>query len=151
MGRSPAAIDTALMLDLLADGMSKKEVADIIGCSPPTISAKIAELRKDESSLLAYDKNKYLDLIGVQQRILANVTDEKLAEAPVQHLASAYSNFGKMLQLDQGKPTEIVGLMGYLMKLEQEDIAKKEADNAKTDVIDVSPISTEPIQLELGL
>jgi predicted transcriptional regulator len=151
MGRNPAAIDTALMLDLLADGMSKKEVADIIGCSPPTISAKIAELRKDEASLLAYDKNKYLDLIGVQQRILANVTDEKLAEAPVQHLASAYSNFGKMLQLDQGKPTEIHGLMGYLMKLEQEDIAKREADNAETDAIDVSPTSTEPIQLELEL
>jgi predicted transcriptional regulator len=151
MGRNPAILDTSLMLDLLADGMNKKEVADIIGCSPPTISAKIAELREDEASLLAYDKNKYLDLIGVQQRILANVTDEKLAEAPVQHLASAYSNFGKMLQLDQGKPTEIHGLMGYLMKLEQEDIAKKEADNAKTDVIDVSPTSTEPIQLELEL
>jgi len=56
-----------------------------------------------------------------------------------------------MLQLDQGKPTEIHGLMGYLMKLEQEDIAKREADNAKTDVIDVSPTSTEPIQLELEL
>jgi len=151
MGRNPAILDTSLMLDLLADGMNKKEVADIIGCSPPTISAKIAELREDEASLLAYDKNKYLDLIGVQQRILANVTDEKLAEAPVQHLASAYSNFGKMLQLDQGKPTEIHGLMGYLMKLEQEDIAKKEAENAETDVIDVSPTSTEPIQLELEL
>ena len=151
MGRNPAILDTSLMLDLLADGMNKKEVAGIIGCSPPTISAKIAELREDEASLLAYDKNKYLDLIGVQQRILANVTDEKLAEAPVQHLASAYSNFGKMLQLDQGKPTEIHGLMGYLMKLEQEDIAKKEAENAETDVIDVSPTSTEPIQLELEL
>lgn len=141
MGRPHSDIDVNLMLDLLADGVSKKDVGVILGCSPPTIDAKIAELRRDESVLLAYNKNKYLDLIGVQQRILANVTDEKLAAAPLQHLATAYTNFNKAEQLIQGKPTEIHGLMGYLLKLEKEDIDKSQADD---DVVDITP----PVCLE---
>ena len=144
--------DTKMMIDLLADGMKQRDVASIIGVSGVTISNKLRELKQEESNLLAYDKNRYLDLIQVQQRIIANVTDEKLAAAPVQHLASAYAQFGKMEQLIQGKPTEIHGLMGYLLHLEKEDIEKANDVVDNSDAVDasfVSPSSPEQLTLDL--
>lgn len=149
MGRNKAEVDTDLLVDLIAEGMNTKSIASLLGVSAPTVLAKIEELKKEESALLAYDKTKHLDLIGVQQRILANVTDEKLAAAPVQHLASSYAQFGKMLLLDQSRPTEIHGLMGYLIHLEKEDIGKVD-NNTDEDAIDISS-SVKLTQLELDL
>jgi DNA-binding XRE family transcriptional regulator len=117
------AIDKELLLDLITSGMSRKDIAETMGVSPPTISNKIEELKRDESALLAYDKVHYLDLINVKQRLIANMTDDKMGEAPLGQLAQAYGTIGKMEQLIQGRPTEIRGLMGYLIHLEQEDIA----------------------------
>jgi DNA-binding XRE family transcriptional regulator len=140
---------TALMIDLLADGMRQKDVAAIVGVSPVTINKRVEELKKEENTLLAYDKNRYLDLISVQQRIIANVTDDKLAAAPLQHLASAYAQFGKMEQLIQGKPTEIHGLMGYLLHLEKEEIEKVKDNSDAVDASFVSPSAPEQLELDL--
>lgn len=118
-------LDKELLIDFISTGMSRKDIAEAMGVSPPTISNKIEELKREESGLLKYDKLHHLDLIGVKQRILANVTEDKLIEAPLGQLAQAYGIFGKMEQLIQGRPTEIHGLMGYLMHLEKEDIAGK--------------------------
>lgn len=131
-------IDRDLMISLLADGMSRKDIADVMGVSPPTISNKIEELRREESALLAYDKVHYLDLIGVKQRLVAGVTDDKILEAPLGQIAQAYGVFAKSEQLIQGRPTEIHGLMGYLLHLEKEDIAKAKSSNGD-DAIDITP------------
>ena len=127
------AIDMNAVLDLLGDGVSRKDVAEIMGVSPPTISNRIEQLRKEESGLLAYDKVHYLDLIHVKQRLVGGVTDIKIAEAPLGQIAQAYGVFSKMEQLIQGRPTEIHGLMGYLLHLEKEDIEAKMA-NAPIDI-----------------
>jgi predicted transcriptional regulator len=128
------SLDMSLMMDLIAEGVSRKDIAATLGVSPPTISNKIEELKREESALLAYDKVHHLDLIGVKQRILANVTEDKLIEAPLGQLATAYGVFGKMEQLIQGRPTEIHGLMGYLMHLEKEDIASKGGEVVEGEV-----------------
>jgi hypothetical protein len=144
--------DSKIMIDLLADGLKPKEVAGLIGVPTATIYNKIKELKQEESNLLAYDKNRYLDLIQVQQRIIANVTDEKLVAAPVQHLASAYAQFGKMEQLILGKPTDIHCLIGYLLHLEKEDIEKAQNAADNSDAVDASFVSpSSPEQLELDL
>ena len=129
-------LDKELMLDLIASGMSRKEIAEVMGVSPPTISNKIEELRREENQLLAYDKVHYLDLIGVKQRLIAGVTDDKILEAPLGQIAQAYGVFAKSEQLIQGRPTEIHGLMGYLLHLEKEDIAKIKSGNGNDDAID---------------
>jgi len=129
-GRPPKEIDKELMLDLLSQGLSKKEVAGVLAISLPTLDRKIADLKKAESNLLAYDKVAYLDIIGVQQRLVGGITDEKIADAPLGQIAQAYGVFNKASQLIQGKPTEIHGLMGYLLHLEKEDI---EAVMSKND------------------
>lgn len=127
-------LDKELLIDYISTGMSRKDIAEAMGVSPPTISNKIEELKREESSLLKYDKIHHLDLIGVKQRILANVTDDKLIEAPLGQLAQAYGVFGKMEQLIQGRPTEIRGLMGYLLHLEKEDIAARDGEIVEGEV-----------------
>jgi len=146
MAGKPKNINIDLMLDMLSDGMSRKDTAAALGIAPQTLDARVEQLRKSESSLLAYDKSHYLDLIAVKQRLVAGVTDEKIEEAPLGQIAQAYGTFAKMEQLIQGRPTEIYGLMGYLLHLEKEDIAKK---NDNEDVIDVTPVSGEAEQLNL--
>jgi DNA-binding Lrp family transcriptional regulator len=130
MGRKPLNLDIGQMLDLLTDGCSKEEIAEVMGVSVPTINNRIEALRKAESSLLAYEKNQHLDIIAVQQRLIAGVTDEKIEAAPLQHIASAFGTFKKAEQLVTGRPTEIHGLMGYLLHLDKEDIEKKELPDA---------------------
>jgi len=124
MARPTKDIDTELLLDLLASGMSKSEVSCELGISVATLNRRIEGIRDAESALIAYDKVHYLDLIGVKQRIIAHMDDSKLEEAPLGQLAQAYSVVTKAENLIQGRPTEIHGLMGYLMHLEKEDIVK---------------------------
>jgi hypothetical protein len=140
MGRPSIPLDTDLMLQLLTDGMTKKDVAAIMGVSPMTIDHRISDLKKEESMLLAYDKVHYLDLIKVKEKLVAGCTQEKIDDAPLGQIAQAYGVFSKMEQLIQGRPTEIHGLMGYLLHLEKEDIAKREKDNSVVadDAIDVT-------------
>jgi DNA-binding Lrp family transcriptional regulator len=138
VGRTAKAIDTDMLLDLLGEGVPRKDIADIFGVSAPTISNKIEELRKEESTLLAYEKNIHLDLIGVQQRCLSGVTIEKVADAPLGQIASMFSAANKAMQLAQGRPTEIHGLMGYLLHLEKEDIEAKQKTIADGNVVDIT-------------
>jgi hypothetical protein len=57
-----------------------------------------------------------------------------------------------MEQLIQGKPTEIHGLMGYLLHLEKEDIEKAQDVVGNSDAVDASFVSpSSPEQLELDL
>lgn len=129
MGRPRKEIDTELMIDLLAEGLSKTEVAAVLGVTPPTIENRVKELRSDESALLAYDKVHFLDLIRVKERLVANMTEQKMVEAHLGTLANAYGIIAKQEQLIQGRPTEIHGLMGYLMHIEALDREKRNAEN----------------------
>jgi len=127
-------VDMDLALTLLTDGMSKRDVCGVLGITLPTLNARIEELKKEEGSLLAYSKVQHLDLISVQQKLIAGITEDKIQEAPIGQIAQAFGVFKKAEQLIDGRPTEIHGLMGYLMHLEE-----KERENAvEGEVIDAS-------------
>jgi len=137
-------IDHESLIEMLAGGVPVRVVAEEFKVSNTTIYDRINVLRRNESALLAYDKTHYLDLIDVKQRLIAGVTDEKIAEAPLQHIANAYGTFNKAELLLQGRPTEIHGLMGYLMHLEKEDIEEAQSQNSPCaeqlnlfDVVDI--------------
>jgi hypothetical protein len=125
--------DKEQMYQMLAGGVPKTAVAAFFGCSAPTVSSRIDELRREESMLLAYDKVHYLDLISVKHRLLSAMTDEKIEAAPLGQIGQTYGIIAKMEQLIQGRPTEIHGLMGYLMHLEAED---REPGTSKNDTSD---------------
>jgi transposase len=122
-------VDTSAMLDLLAEGFTNKEVAEAFGISTDTVRARISELKKAENGLLAYEKVQHLDLLQVQQRLVAAVTDDKIAEAPLRDIASSFKVFKHAEQLITGRPTEIQGLMGFLLKIEKEDIEEAMSKN----------------------
>ena len=67
--------------------------------------------------------------------ILLKESIQKIEDAPLQHIANAYGIFKKAEQLVTGRPTEIHGLMGYLMHLEKEDVEK-----ANKEVVDITPM-----------
>lgn len=114
--------DKEQMLQMLGGGVPVNVVANFFGCCGDTVKRRIDEIRRDESMLLAYDKVHYLDLISVKQRLLSGITDAKIEAAPLGQIGQTYGIVAKMEQLIQGRPTEIHGLMGYLMHLEMEDI-----------------------------
>jgi hypothetical protein len=144
----PTDFDEELMFNLLAAGdLNKKEIAGVLGCSVATLNAKLEQLRADETALMAYDKVHYLDLIQVKQRIIANVTDDKLQEAPLGQLAQAYSVFDKAQALVEGRPTEIHGLMGYLLHIEKEDMQQAAEEAAQCEAIDVTPVKSPDVIL----
>jgi hypothetical protein len=149
MGARRKEIDVNLMLDMLSEGISKKEIGETLGVSVPTIEANIERLGKEEQSLMAYSKVQHLELIGIQRRIACGVTDTKIDAADLGELASAFKIFKQAEQLVQGKPTEIHGLMGFLMALEKEDIEKAqapEAETVETTVEDVTKEMTNALQ-----
>lgn len=133
MGRSKVAIDTDDMIELLEAGLSKKEVAAALGVTVPTIDNRINDLRREESALLSYNKVHFLDLIRVKERVLANMTEDKMVAAPLGILANTYGIIAKQEQLLQGRPTEIHGLMGYLMHIEELDRKKKDEQSVEED------------------
>jgi hypothetical protein len=51
--------------------------------------------------------------------------------------------------LIQGKPTEIHGLMGYLLHLEKEEIEKVKDNSDAVDASFVSPSAPEQLELDL--
>lgn len=122
-----------MMLQMLGGGVPLHDVARYFDCATSTIKARIDDIKRDESMLLAYDKVHYLDLISVKQRLLAGITDEKIEAAPLGQIGQTYGIVAKMEQLIQGRPTEIHGLMGYLMHLELEDREGASDENPPID------------------
>lgn len=143
MGRPRTNIDEDLLLELLSSGMTDAEIGDALNVCTLTVHRRIEEIKKNERPLMAYDKVRHLDLISVQQRLIQGVTDEKIADAPLGQIAQAYGVFDKAKQLATGGPTEIQGLMGYLMVMEEEERKSTE------EPIDVTPEPKDIEQLSL--
>lgn len=60
-----------------------------------------------------------LQLTALQVKILAALDDRKIREAPLRDLVNAFKVLKEKELLMDGKPTEIIGLAGYLQILEQ--------------------------------
>jgi hypothetical protein len=123
MGRPQIEIDTDVAIDLLTRGHTQKEVAQELGISPITLGKRIADIQAKQPLLTQYRVLQSLQLTELQCRVLEAITPEKIADAPLRDLVLAFKVLkDKELVLD-GKPTEIKGLLGYLIQLEKEDAA----------------------------
>jgi len=133
MGRARTDVNMDMALELLGNGFTLKETAEQCGTNPMTLKSRIEELNKEESALLAYDKRHFLDLIRTKERLIAHMTEDKMLAAPLSSLAQAYGIVAKFDQLVQGRPTEIVGMMGYLMQIEKMEREGKIVDGEIVD------------------
>ena len=126
-------IDESLMFDMLQDGVVRRDIASMLGISTPTLSARIADIQKKQGLLLQYRSIQALQLTEMQARILEAITPDKIEEAPLKDLVLCYKVLKDKELVVDGKPSEIKGLVSYLIHIEKEQIAAEQAITIQQD------------------
>ncbi|RPI52830.1 MAG: hypothetical protein EHM49_05035 [Deltaproteobacteria bacterium] len=126
MGRNKIDLDTEAVLDLLQQGLSQVEAAGELGVSIPTLAKKIAEMQTKQGLILKYRAIQSLQLTELQCRCLDAITPEKIAVADLKDLVGAYKILKDKELVVEGQPTEIRGLVAYLVELEKRNLALSE-------------------------
>lgn len=142
MPRPKVEIDPEILLDLHEMGLTQKQASNELGIHPQTLSKKMAEIQSKQSLLLQYRSLQSLQLTELQARILEAITPEKIEQAGLKDLVLAFKILKDKEQVIEGKPTEIKGLVGYLIKLEEEEMALKEPV-PEADITEVEEVTKE--------
>jgi DNA-binding Lrp family transcriptional regulator len=116
-------LDQSKLFDLLEQGVPAKYIAQEMGVSTPTISKRIAALQRDQGVLLQYRAVQSLHLTALQSKILEAISPDKIEEASLKDLVLCYKVLKDKELVVEGKPTEIKGLVSYLIQLEKEQVA----------------------------
>lgn len=119
-------IDLDQVMELLERGFSPPQIAQNMEVSPKTIRQRIARLQDEQGVLLQYRTLQNLRLTELQHCILEAITPDKIAEAPLQCLVQAFKILKDKELVMTGNPTEIKGLVGYLVELEKQELAGKQ-------------------------
>jgi len=136
MGRPVAKIDEQALMDLLERDLPQKEAARELGISIPTLAKRMADIREKQGILLKYRDLQSLHLTELQARVLEAITPEKINEASLRDLVLSYKILkDKELNID-GKPSEIKGLVSYLVEIEKREMAL----DGSIDVEDIEDI-----------
>ena len=126
MGRANKLVDENFLYDALQQGVARKDLAAMLGISTPTLSARIADLQTKQGLLLQYRNIQALQLTEMQARILEAITPDKIEEAPLKDLVLCYKVLKDKELVSDCKPSEIKGLVSYLVQMEKEQLV---ADN----------------------
>lgn len=129
MGKNDAKqTDEAKLLDLIERGSnpfeaqaSSSDVTDAAGYVESDVEKITAEIEHDKHKLEKYKTIQSLQLVKLQGMILANITPQKIAEAPLRDLTTSLRVLKQTEHLMEGKATSITGLLGYLVELEKQD------------------------------
>ena len=114
-------IDFDVVYDLAEQGFRQYEIAEELGISTSTLSKRMAEVRDKQGLLMKYRELQSLQLTSLQARILEAITPQKINEAPLRDLILAFKVLKDKEQVIEGKPTEIKGLVHYLLELEKQE------------------------------
>jgi len=133
-GRKMIEIDEEVLMDLALKGLTQKEMAKELDVSAPTISKRIAQLQSEQGVLLQYRALQSLQLTKLQAKTLEAITDQKIAEAPLRDLVLCFKILKDKELILEGKPSEIRGLVGYLVELERKEIAAEEPPDESVEV-----------------
>jgi len=116
-------IDIASLLDMSERAMTQKEMAELTGVSIPTLAKRLDELKEKQGLLLRARDMRNLRLTELQMMVLDAVTPQKIEEAPLRDLVLAFKVLADRESVDIGKPTEVKGLVHYLVQIEKEKAA----------------------------
>ena len=146
MPRPKIEIDSEMLLDLQEMGLTQKETACELGINPTTLSKRMAEVQKKQGLLLQYRSLQSLQLTELQARILEAITPEKIEESSMKDLVLAFKILKDKEQVIEGKPSEIKGLVSYLIKMEEEEIALNESvpEGEVEEVVEITKEITDP-------
>lgn len=134
MGRNEIEIDQEVLMDLALKGLTQKDIAKELDVSAPTISKRIAQLQSEQGVLLQYRAIQSLQLTKLQAKTLEAITDQKIAEAPLRDLVLCFKILKDKELILEGKPSEIRGLVGYLVELERKEMAAEEPPDESVEV-----------------
>jgi len=118
-------IDPELLIDMTTQGMTRHAISQELGISESTLRRAITEIQEKQGLLLQYRELQTLQLTALQARILEAITPEKIEEAPLKDLIQSYKILKEKEYMLDGKPTELKGIVGYLMKIEEQEAALK--------------------------
>jgi len=121
-------IDTEVILDMNEMGLTFKDQAQELGCSVSTISSRIAKIQAEQGILMKYRALQSLQLTSIQAKILEAITPERINEAPLRDLVVAFKILKDKELVVEGKPSEIKGMVSYLIKMEKEELALSQAE-----------------------
>lgn len=138
-------LDTETLIDLQEMGLTQKEIAGEMGCHHLTIAGRIAKIQKDQGILLQYRTLQSLQLTELQARVLEAISTDKINEAPLRDLVVAFKILKDKELVLEGKPTDIKGLVAYLIELEKEEAAlEKPIEGDFEEVKEVAKEITDP-------
>ena len=139
-------IDPEILLDLQEMGLTQKQASSELGICPQTLSKRMAEIQSKQGLLLQYRSLQSLQLTELQARILEAITPEKIEQAELKDLVLAFKILKDKEQVIEGKPSEIKGLVSYLIKIEEEEAALKEPvpEGDITEIEEVTKEITDP-------
>ena len=136
-------IDTEVLLDMNETGLTFKEQAQELGCSTSTISNRIAKIQVEQGILMKYRALQSLQLTSIQAKILEAITPELINEAPLRDLVVAFKILKDKELVVEGKPSEIKGMVSYLIKMEKEELALSQAEE---EIIEAEVSKTSDIE-----
>jgi hypothetical protein len=123
MGRPELELDTETILDLQELGLTTSQASKELGICRQTLSKRIADIQAKQGLLIQYRAIQSLQLTELQARCLEAITPEKIEGAPLKDLIIAFKILKDKELNIEGKPTEIKGLIHYLIQLEKEEAA----------------------------
>lgn len=137
MGRHSVDIDMDVLMDCFEQDMSLKDTAEVIGCSAPTVAKKIRQLQRDNDVLLQYQSLESLHITELKHLLLNNITEQKIQEASLGEIASAYAKLSKAdLEKTGGDDVkEVKGLVEHLVFLEKQRLAQEKPAAVLTDMV----------------
>ena len=148
----PKKVDLSveMLLDLTERNLTQAEMSEITGISIPTLQKRLSDLQDKQGLLLKARDLRNLRLTELQMMVLDAITPEKIANAELRDLMLAFKVLSDRENLEIGKPTEIKGLVSYLVQIEKEKIAGKDFTDITHSQIagsddDLSIVSTEDL------
>jgi hypothetical protein len=134
------------MMDLYDMGLTQKQASLELGVCTSTLSRRMADIQSKQGLLLQYRSLQSLQLTELQARILEAITPEKIEDASMKDLVLAFKILKDKEQVIEGKPTEIKGLVSYLIKMEEEEIALNDpvSEGEIEEVKEVTKEITDP-------
>jgi transcriptional regulator with XRE-family HTH domain len=149
-GRPRKELDTEILYDLTARGVSQKDIAGELGVSIPTLSSRIADIQSKQGLILQYRALQNLQLTELQARCLEAITPEKIEAAPLRDLIFSYKVLKDKELTDIGKPTDIKGIMHYLIQIEKEEQAAATPVDIEDGEFSEEATEYEPVKEDLS-
>ena len=144
MAKGLIDVDPETLWDLGMRGLTQKEASEELGISASTLSRRLANIQTKQGLLMKYRALQSLQLTELQARVLEAITEEKINDAPLKDLITCFKILKDKELVIEGKPSEIKGLVGYLVALEKKEfelnvkVSPEGEEMVKNAVIDIT-------------